>query len=254
MSHRHSTEPPAAIQPHAPSLEAGIGAVRGQIDHLDKQIAALIVQRCALSAGVVAAKQAAGDHAFGWRPAREHEILQKVMQAQPGLDPQLAFVVWRALMSANLAAQGGFDVVSVAATQHQAHKNFSVGANHVCVEDCLAALEAVAAKSHAIALLPSPTALPWWVDVVQDRFAHLHICAADMDHTGAAPALMVCARPPEPAGADDITLIAGPSALPFGEVIAEAAGHSLTRIQGAYAQEWALPQGCRVLGTYGIGQ
>jgi chorismate mutase len=104
-----------------------IGDVRRQIDKIDADLAALIVQRCGLSASVSTAKRAQGDVTFGWRPAREVEILRSVLRDQASLNPELAFSVWRALISANLAAQGDLRVFTTEQVAASAKAAFCVG-------------------------------------------------------------------------------------------------------------------------------
>jgi chorismate mutase len=226
-----------------------ISDVRAQIDAIDGELAALIAKRCALSAAVGAAKRRAGDHAFGWRPAREVEILRQVIGAQPSLDPQLAFCVWRALISANLAAQGDLKILCLEQTQDVARAAFSVGTQLHLLDDEHKLLEEVLADDHAIGVLPWPDQSKWWVAVMEPAFAQLHVCAATPLVGESPEAFLVAARAPEPAG-DDISLVVGPAGAMDGGVIASHDGLSLVAVGEFIGVGDALPKDCRLIGSF----
>lgn len=90
----------------APSLEA----VRQRIDAIDGELLRLLDERAELAHAVAAAKAAAGDIGrFGLRPAREAQILRKLLAVpRAGATPSLVVRVWREMMAESLALQGPF--------------------------------------------------------------------------------------------------------------------------------------------------
>jgi chorismate mutase / prephenate dehydratase len=228
-----------------------IADVRHQIDGIDAALAELIVRRCGLSAAVSAAKRGAGDVAFGWRPAREIEILRTLLRDQASFDPELAFCVWRALMSANLAAQGDLKIVALDETALAARTAFSVGASPEIADDVADLLARVVSDDHAIGVLPWPEQHDWWVAMIAPRFEALHVCAASPICGRDPEVLLVAARPPEPAG-DDISLVAGPIGAMEGGVLATQYDLELVACGEFIALGATLPAGCRLIGSFAV--
>jgi chorismate mutase len=228
-----------------------IADVRSHIDIIDSQLANLIVQRCGLSGRVAAAKRADGDQAFGWRPAREIEILRTVMRTQASLNPELAFRIWRALMSANLVAQGGLAIVTVPGALAAATAAFSVGTSPNVFANASQALDAVAQNPHTIAVLPWPSDDDWWVAMMAPAYSDLFVCAATPLCGGDAEALLITTQSPEEAG-DDISLIAGPIGATQGGLLAQSGDLELVAIGEFMAQGTPLPDGCRLIGSFAL--
>jgi chorismate mutase / prephenate dehydratase len=228
-----------------------IADVRSQIDHIDAAIAELIVRRCGLSADVAAAKRGAGDKAFGWRPAREIEILRTLLRDQASLNPELAFCVWRALMSANLSAQGELRIWALDSVIGAARAAFSVGAVPQRAVDAKALMEAVVGDNHAIGVLPWPDGHDWWRAMMEPRFHALHVCAASPICGGEPDALLIAARQPEAAG-DDISLIAGPIGAIEGGVLAQSGHLELVACGEFVPAGTPLPAGCRLIGSFAL--
>jgi chorismate mutase len=240
---------------HHPILPDNIGDVRSRIDALDSQIAALIAQRCGLSASVSAAKRAGGDAAFGWRPTREVEILRTVLRDQASLDPELAFCVWRALISSNLSAQGDLAIYAIAQTQSRAKDAFSVGASPQVFSTEEAVLMALKDNDHAIGFLPWPaleaSQADWWVAMMKPEFAALHVCSASPICGSGPEVMLVAARHPEKCG-EDISLVAGPVGAIEGGVIAQVGDLALVACGDYISADTPLPKGCRLIGTFAL--
>jgi chorismate mutase len=90
----------------APSLEA----VRQRIDALDTELLRLVDERASLARVVAAAKRAAGDgQKFALRPAREAQILRRLIAAERGAaNPSLIVRIWREMIGDSLSVQGPF--------------------------------------------------------------------------------------------------------------------------------------------------
>lgn len=83
-----------------------LAELRLRIDELDEQLQSLMNQRGRLAMEVAAAKQAMGESNY-YRPAREAEVLRKVMARNQGPLPDATLVrLFRELMSACLALEG----------------------------------------------------------------------------------------------------------------------------------------------------
>ena len=96
---------PAAAQP-------SLDEVRARIDAVDTELLRLIDERAGLASAVAAAKAAVGEAGrFGLRPAREAQLLRKLLASPRGsATPSLIVRIWRELMGASLAAQGPFQL------------------------------------------------------------------------------------------------------------------------------------------------
>ncbi|MBI5941180.1 MAG: chorismate mutase [Caulobacterales bacterium] len=87
-----------------------LDAVRARIDAVDAELLALIGERAALAKAVAAAKTAAGDGGrFGLRPAREAQIMRKLLAARdPAASAALVVRIWREIIGDSLSQQGPF--------------------------------------------------------------------------------------------------------------------------------------------------
>jgi chorismate mutase len=96
----------AAPDTPPPSLDE----VRKRIDAIDADLLRLVVERAGLARSVAAAKAAAGDGGkFGLRPARETQLLRKLLGGpRNGARPGLIVRIWRELIGDSLATQGPF--------------------------------------------------------------------------------------------------------------------------------------------------
>lgn len=94
----------------APTSPLSLDAVRARIDAVDAELLALIGERAALAQAVAAAKKAAGDGGkFGLRPAREAQIMRRLLKARdPAASPALVVRVWREIIGDSLGQQGPF--------------------------------------------------------------------------------------------------------------------------------------------------
>src|ERR1700753_2608247 len=96
-----------AQPPEPPSLDE----VRERIDAIDEQVLSLIAERAALSASVAKAKRAKGETGFGLKPAREAQVLRKLLIGkQPQVSFELVVSLWRQIMADSLARQGPFHI------------------------------------------------------------------------------------------------------------------------------------------------
>ncbi|HKR88695.1 MAG TPA: chorismate mutase [Phenylobacterium sp.] len=98
----------AESKPASPSLDD----VRARIDAIDSELLKLVDERSALAREVAAAKAAAGEaDRFGLRPARETQVLRKLLaMRRTAARPALVVRIWRELMADSLSLQGPFQI------------------------------------------------------------------------------------------------------------------------------------------------
>lgn len=102
----------AQAKPTSPAAPPTLAEVRSRIDAIDAELLRLVDERASLASAVAQAKAAAGEAGkFGLRPAREAQLLRKLL-AQPrrGATPALVVRIWRELIGESLAVQGPFSL------------------------------------------------------------------------------------------------------------------------------------------------
>jgi chorismate mutase len=238
------------------SLPTDMTALREAIDSIDGQLARLIAQRSGLARAIAEAKKAAGDSGFGWRPAREIDILRGLIAREPDLDPALAASVWRALIAANLAAQGGLDVVTTLEAAPWAKLAFG-SASETRILSASEALIAAKEGARTIACLPWPAAAQiWWVDLLDVSLAGVHVCAASPQIVadGTPASLLLAHRAPEASGGD-VTLLAGNKAALAGysgTLLGEHGDIALLQMPGFWDLDEPLEPGIRLIGCFAL--
>src|SRR5689334_12642253 len=96
-------------QPKTPSLDQ----VRARIDAVDAELLRLIDERAALAEEVMKAKREAGQFNFGLRPARETQVIHRLLaMTRKAADAGLVVRLWREIMGHNLNRQGAFHVAA----------------------------------------------------------------------------------------------------------------------------------------------
>lgn len=94
----------------APASPLSLDAVRARIDAVDAELLALIGERAALARAVAEAKKTGGDGGrFGLRPAREAQIMRRLLKDRdPAASAALVVRIWREIISDSLSQQGPF--------------------------------------------------------------------------------------------------------------------------------------------------
>ena len=84
-----------------------LAALREELDSIDNALHDLLMRRAAIAAGVRASK----GNAPVWRPAREAQILRRLMTRHTGPFPRATIIqLWREIVSAMVRLQGEFAV------------------------------------------------------------------------------------------------------------------------------------------------
>jgi chorismate mutase len=190
-----------------PSLDA----VRARIDAVDAELLRLVDERAGLAAAVAEAKRAAGEGGrFGLRPAREAQLLRRLIAApKAGASPALTVRLWRELMSDSLARQGPFHLsvwggADPARTVELARARFGAAPplrRAARPEEALAA----ARTPGGVAVLSLSGESPWWGRLLAEPSLTAFAVEPCLAAWGAPAALAVAAVEAEPSG-DDETL------------------------------------------------
>ena len=192
-------------------------SLRGEIDHLDDQLIALLLRRAEFAAQVAPLKAQAGAPML--RPGREAQVLRRlVAKADGGFDPLALVRIWREIMSAALRVQGDF-TVAVSAPENAptcwglARGQYGINTPMNGAPGSAQAISQVAAGKAHVAIVPFPAVEerdPWWARLVADGsprvVARLPVATGLEPKGGIAQGLAVADMAPEPSG-DDRTLI-----------------------------------------------
>lgn len=206
-------QPPAAAQPEILPTLAGL---RKELDRLDDALHDLLMDR-AVVVGQVGEFGNKGRVAL--RPGREAAIIRRLLARHTGRFPPRSLVrVWRELICGNTALQGALllavcDPDPAAAYTAVAREHFGpLAALHVHRTPGQAIGE-VSSGTASAAILPMPAegeapAIAWWTALLHKDDPRIHVTARLpfwAPRPEGAPkmqALLVCAVPPDPSGAD----------------------------------------------------
>ncbi|HYG25696.1 MAG TPA: chorismate mutase [Caulobacteraceae bacterium] len=179
--------------------------MRARIDAVDGELLRLLDERAALAATVAEAKRAAGDGGkFGLRPAREAQVLRRLLgQRRDAATEALVVRIWRELMGDSLARQGPFhlSVWGGARTVEFARLRFGVAPTLVIAgrpEDALAA----ARTPGGVAVLHLAPDTPWWGRLLATPSLKVFSTLPCLAQWGPLAALAVAEVEVEPTGAD----------------------------------------------------
>lgn len=142
--------------------------LRRQIDEIDTQLHDLLMRRAEIGRAVGAAK---GDDAVFLRPAREAQVLRRLVARHVGSFPRPVLVqIWREIFAAFTAMQGPFTVAAVAPEngldlRELARDHFGSQNTVQSFETNMGVLRAVTDGEATIGVLPLPHGEepdPWW--------------------------------------------------------------------------------------------
>jgi len=187
-----------------------LSAVRARIDAVDASLLALVDERAELAAAVAAAKAAdsAGPQGFGLRPAREAQVLRRLL-AQPRKAAHVATVVriWRELMAESLVLQGPFQITAwggeaLARAVELARLRFGVAAPLSYArtpEEAIAAARALG----GVGVLTLNRDAPWWGRLLAEPKVRVFAALPCLKAWGPLGAFAIADAPVEPSGSDD---------------------------------------------------
>ena len=198
----------------------GLTAIREEIDGLDAQMRALLLARARLVEEVARSK-AGEPEIMALRPAREMQQMQALADWHASEKPPFGLTsllaIWREIIGAALAQQGGLTVHICAATARLARDHFGASAHYHEHDSADDSLRACDANPRSVAVLP---------------------LAAQFTPAGAAG---VFARLP---------ILEQPGALCYGAVVFEPGDTMVTLARAPVSQAQAV-EGGRILAQQG---
>jgi chorismate mutase len=229
-----------------------LDAVRARIDEIDAELLRLVDERASMPAKVAAAKAAeAGPSAggFGLRPAREAQLIRKLLaQPHPSSSPALIVRLWREFIADSLAKQGPFRLVAWGGrdpvrTAQLARLRFGSAPPLTMMAKPEDALKA-AKENGVVAVLSLDPGAGWWGRLLAEPTLRAFAVGPCLNAWGSAAALAVAAVEVEPSGGDQtlwVTDAASPAATVetglgdcglVGDLLAEAGGLKLFALAG----------------------
>jgi chorismate mutase / prephenate dehydratase len=189
-------------------------ALRREIDEVDATIHEALMRRVRIVERIAAAK--GRDGAPPWRPAREAEVLRRLMARHRGAFPKPALVrIWREIMGAMVCLQGPFQIAVFSPGDlgdywALARDHFGTAAPMTAHQNARSAFYAVNDRAAALAVLPAPhdgEADPWWPLLLEEGTSDGPWIAARLPATGDGDggrfsALAVAYVRPQPSGMD----------------------------------------------------
>jgi chorismate mutase / prephenate dehydratase len=175
--------PEAEDPPPQDGWPGGLSALRAELDRIDDQLHALLMQR----ARVVELVATSGKPG-AFRPGREASIVRRLLRRHHGALPAQALVrIWRELLAGTTAMQGPFTVAVCEADAgagfiQTAREHFgSLTPLHVHRSPAQVMAE-VSGGSAAVGVLPYPTETEsprgaWWTALLQHDEPRIHVAA-----------------------------------------------------------------------------
>lgn len=160
-----------------------LAALREELDSIDNALHDLLMRRAAIAAGVRASK----GNAPVWRPAREAQILRRLMTRHTGPFPRATIIqLWREIVSAMVRLQGEFAVAVYAQDgdrlcRDMARDHFGGETPLSLHSSARAVLNAVQEGTATVGVLPIPEdseEAPWWPTLAGiARGGNVSVCA-----------------------------------------------------------------------------
>ncbi len=187
-----------------------LSAVRARIDEVDTQLLALVDERAQLAAAVVAAKlaQNPGPQAFGLRPAREAQVLRRLLAApHKAASTSMIVRIWRELMGESLALQGPFHLTAwggdnPARAVELARLRFGAAPTLAYAKSPEEAI-AAARTLGGVGVISLTRDNAWWGRLLAEPKVRVFAALPCLQAWGPMSALAISEAPVEPSGADE---------------------------------------------------
>src|ERR1700749_4785447 len=153
-----------AKTPEAPSL----GELRKEIDRIDEAMHKLLIERGEIIDQLIATKKSQETGGSAFRPAREAEMMRRLVQRHKGILPlDTVESIWRVIITSFTYVQAPFSVhadvsISETAMRDSARFHFGFIEPFVAHFSATAAVEAVASSKGDLAMVSAITSrTPW---------------------------------------------------------------------------------------------
>ena len=201
-----------------------LARLRAEIDRIDDAVVALLLERISVvrQVGVVKTAQQGEQNGIALRPAREAEIIRRLVDAAGPTLPAAALTrMWRELLAATTRLQTPFKVAFLndpiaPEIRTLARDHFGALTPLIAVETAHQGFRVIAAGDADLLVLPTPQDdRYWWLRVALTLIdsplrivSRLPFCGIPSDSVGAEQgALVLGALPDEPSSAD-LTMLA----------------------------------------------
>ncbi|MDB5459935.1 MAG: Chorismate mutase, type [Caulobacteraceae bacterium] len=187
---------------------ASLDDVRARIDAIDDQMLRLVAERAGLASSVAKAKRAAGEHSFGLRPAREAQILRRLLIGKdPAVSSEVVIALWRQIMADSLSRQGAFHISlwggrNLVRTVELARLRFGAAVairGAARPEDAFSAARTLG----GVGVLALASDTPWWGKLLAEPKLNVFASLPCLRRWGPAAALAVAQVEVEPSGRDE---------------------------------------------------
>jgi chorismate mutase len=182
--------------------------VRVRIDEIDAELLRLVDARAAIAAEVAAAKLAdagSGVVKFGLRPAREAQVLRRLLALpRAAAGPRLVVRLWRELIAESLARQGPFSLAVCGGgsrTLELSRARFGAAVPTTVFPTPQAALAAARGEG-VVAVIGLEDPLPWWMRLLGEPDLVVFDALPAFAGEGPTAALAIARLPLEPSGGD----------------------------------------------------
>jgi chorismate mutase/prephenate dehydratase len=190
----------------------GLPALRAELDRIDNQIHALLIERAQVVEHVARSGKPAA-----FRPGREAAIVRRLLAQHHGrLPPVTLFRMWREMLAGTTAMQGPFTAAVAAcgsgdSLTQLAREHLGALTPLRVLGTAAQALNEVRSGGVAVAVLPLPTEAAasgeaWWTTLLEPQplyiIARLPFWGTRSEGATTAQALMVAASPPDASGED----------------------------------------------------
>ena len=211
--------------------QSSLAELRAEIDRIDDSMHDAIMRRAELVGQIRAAKPVGLPTT---RPAREAQILRRLLARHGGQFPKMALVqMWQEMIDAFTFLQGSLVVAAPPGTERLVRDQYGTLAR-VTWEHDTAKLLAHAAGGEVLAVLPWPgQGEDWWIDLadLEDR-PMVFACLPFLQSVDGPRAVAVGRAPFEPSGDDRSWIIAPAGAdTPFTSARVIATGQSLVLLE-----------------------
>ncbi len=191
-----------------PPETLSLDAVRTRLDAIDDQMLRLVAERAGLASSVAEAKRAAGEVSFGLRPAREAQVLRRLLAAKdPQVSPDMVIGLWRQIMADSLSRQGPFHISlwggkTLARTLELARIRFGAA---VAIRGAARPEDAIAAAKTlgGVGVLSLAGDAPWWAKLLAEPKLNVFAALPCLRRWGPPAALAIAEVQVEPSGQDE---------------------------------------------------
>ena len=167
----------------APRAGLDLQTLRTEIDRIDMQLLNLMEERLFCSAAIAACKASEDDEQLRLRPAREQQVIDRLIGHAERMPAPAVTAIWRELMGANLQAQRGVNIVVHCPEQpvlvtDRARLRFGGAAPIIAAGTAQDALDCARTRD-AIGVIEFSPLSSWWVELFHDEQLTIFDCLRD---------------------------------------------------------------------------